>query len=150
MIKIEAGELRIGNYIKSNNPIYRRDEFGKYLSVLAINEDSTTVTVIEDGKPIGYTFGQLYKYIEPIPITEEILLKCGAIAYDWKFLDYQHYIIKGSTDVILRIVSENEIVVFTNHLCDKSSKNYICKVGSLHRLQNAYVIITNEELNIIL
>lgn len=129
---IEAKDLRIGNILL--------DENNKLIEVETIHSDG--VNYMD-----GHIYGTKYEYLTPIKLPPEILEQI-AVKYDWKHCDYEHYIIKCSVDVILRVVSENEIVLFTNDLCDKSRKNYICKVGSLHRLQNSYQIITNKELPI--
>lgn len=135
---MKANELRILNYVKSNNPIYRKDEFGKYLNILAINDDSATVTVIENNKPIGYTFGQLYKYIEPIHLTEEILLKCGAWTSEWD--NNSSYRIEITIDYVLVINLE----LNTCQLGDLDLK----PIKYLHQLQNLYFALTGEELTI--
>ncbi len=108
-----------------------------------IYNNSRGIFAIEDGEDIDNS-----EFYNPIQLTESILLQCGAIPYEWNHFNYDHFVIKGSIDIYLRVVSEIEVVVFTQSPCNKNDKNYICKVGSLHRLQNAYFILTNNELPI--
>lgn len=75
-----------------------------------------------------YRFSEFY---EPIPLTEEILLKCGYFKLDNGQI---HYVRKG-----------HEI-----WLCDdmfSCNKNGVI-LKSLHQLQNLYFALTNEELTV--
>lgn len=133
---IQAKDLRIGNLVLSNNPLYRKDWLGKVLSILEIKDESVSVVAIDE-LPYAFTGGQFLKYIDPIPLTEELLLKCGFVVIH----------IDGS-DGIFRIYNLGAFTYNTNHgwwyLLDKLR----FQITSLHQLQNLYYSLTNTELEI--
>ena len=74
--------------------------------------------------------------IEPIPLTEEILLKCGFVLEDQMYKYFSHKDIPG----ILQLfdgVAEYSI-----------DSNDLCWVNNIHQLQNLYFILAGEELQI--
>lgn len=75
-----------------------------------------------------------YGYIlNPIPLTEEILLKCGSC------LDRAYYIL---TPVEMRYsYKRKEFCVFFN-------TEVICCIKYLHQLQNLYFALTGKELEV--
>ena len=60
---MEANELRIGNYAT---------EKGRTVEIVGMFGDKVHCKYAD-----GFIGSMLLKYIEPIPLTEEILLKCG-------------------------------------------------------------------------
>lgn len=131
---MKANELRIFNWL-----IDYENKIGKVESI----EDNNVLKVVNnEGVLISYCEIELYK---PIPLTEEILLKCGF--------------------EITEILGSYHIGGFTFHSqrpCNDSVKFtlvteiYFCGrmvlvvngVKHLHQLQNLYFALTNEELNI--
>lgn len=142
---IQVNELRIGNLVKSNNILYRKDEFGKSMSILGMNDESATVTVLENGKPIGYTFGQFFKYLEPIELTEEILLKIGFTENE----NGEPQIDTFEGMALSISIKETPYKYTAWHVITTEYKYYMfaaCKY--LHQLQNLYFAITGNELSV--
>lgn len=121
---MESRELRIGNFIYKfgidyvgDNPIvdrYDREIIKVDLSVLAniINYDGTTN----------------FYYTEPIPLTEEILLKCG-----FRKLDKYTFVLNGYF-----VHKRNLWFVFNRG-------RYKVILNSLHELQNNYYYNNNKQ-----
>jgi hypothetical protein len=72
--------------------------------------------------------------IHPIPLTKEILLKCGFEILPWG------YVKKSSMDFGIRL----NLKTFNYEV----SGNNSVKIQYLHQLQNLYFALTNEELKI--
>lgn len=115
---MEANELRIGNLIMVDGFI----EIIKSINEIGIN------IFLDDGIIIEYA--EFYE-LEPIKLTEEILLKCGFIPCS--IID-NHFNISG-----MCIWKCNDMF-----LCDKNGVH----IKYLHQLQNLYWCLTNEELTI--
>ena len=103
---INANELRIGNWVK--------DSLG-YL-VIGVNAK--------------VEFASAY---EPIPLTPEILEKCGAIVYEFDNGEQNQYRIKER----LFVIRDGDIVDYGSSVIIKH----------LHQLQNLYFALCGEELN---
>lgn len=119
--ELKAKELRAGNYIIFN-----------------VNNKPFPVTTTEILQ-VANIEGKLTPYFyEPVPLTEELLLKCGFMV--------RH--IDGS-DGIFRIYNLGAFTYNTNHgwwyLLDKLR----FQITSLHQLQNLYYSLTNTELQIL-
>lgn len=120
---IQANELRIGNFVKTPNQDffridafeYLRDDFGK----------------VAQGKDTQYHPLPWYlNNIEPIPLTPEILEKCGLT--NTIYLNGYAYNFDITGDVSF------------NH----GEYEQICNVKYLHQLQNLYFALTGEELSV--
>ena len=85
-----------------------------------------------------YRFSEFY---EPIPLTEEILLKCGLkrTLYDssYELNDFSIFLDKR--------IRENIYIK-----CEKRNWNVLngLRIDCLHQLQNLYFALTNEELTV--
>lgn len=114
---MEARELRIGNYI-------RHIKSGKIHTVHVIEwEDILCKTPTNEG----------------VPLTEEILLKCG---FD-KYSDHSNEITYLSKDAGYFIqVYDNSVYFGLNY------EDYRKEVKYLHQLQNLYFALTSEELEV--
>ena len=118
---MEAKELRIGNLVQCNI-----DEMG-------------IVTVITN--TTKYINGIDLKHLQPIPLTEEILLKCGLkrTLYDssYELNDFSIFLDKR--------IRENIYIK-----CEKRNWNVLngLRIDYLHQLQNLYFALTNEELTV--
>ena len=116
---MDAKELRIGNIIR-----HIKDKESK--EVVSID-----YLIDLDNNKEGYVVNSSWlDEFEPIPLTEEILLKCGYIKQE-----NEMYRVMGHS---IWNVQENMFV---------SNKNGII-LRSLHQLQNLYFAITGEELTV--
>lgn len=149
---IKANELRIGNWILY--PKYWGDKPIRVtgISVLDRTDDSSGIyeeylyllgndflTDSNFDEFIDYKNGVLSPMkAEPIPLTEDILLKCG---FEYKAKSK------------LGVDSFGEIFIADNGIChisDERDTNYsfMAKCEYLHQLQNLYFALTGEELNV--
>lgn len=119
MVNIE--ELRIGNWVK-------------YL------EDNTQINSISIGEKCGYvsTFKSgvvTQNQIDPIPITEECLLKCGFSCLDDI---YEH------GDVEITNIDGKFLLTYNCYEYVIAKK----PIENLHQLQNLYFSLTGKELEV--
>lgn len=107
--------------------------------------------IYDDGKPIQVTTGLFYLMYEyedrfdsyhdilPIPLTEEILLKCGFDGIGF----YENVFSKGSFRVHLNKEGKKALLVYHH------DNNHIeLEVKSLHDLQNVFFALTGTELEV--
>jgi len=137
---MEAKELRIGNYVMLNNPTYHQDIKGKTCVVKGILlktyesfPKSTGVITIENK---GHRRDQLDEFIEPIPLTEEWLLKFG---------------FEVSGHLIFISIGNGYSLCYNTHsgicfISAPTSLNYLPPLKDIHQLQNIYHALTGEEL----
>ena len=136
---ISANELRIGNWVKLNNPKARPKEVGNFAEVLAIdsehsfNEHKGTVTI----KPFGElnSYRQFFVFIEPIELTPEILEKSGYYNYDEENNRWLHTEDVGFGDYYM-----NEKLLYFGTSC--------VSIEYLHELQNLIYALNKKELNV--
>ena len=130
---MKAEELRIGNYVL--------DEDREISKIEQISSDNIHKFTLVSGDAINIYPSNIY----PIPLTEEILLKCGFVkngnshlllnldngfnlsAYGYSFRNSKY-------EVILTDTINNELTI----------------VKHLHQLQNLYSALNQEELKITL
>lgn len=118
-------EYRLGNWII--------DGYGLYSKINAITSYSLMVNNIEYGDGGQYDLTQL----KPIPLTEEILLKCG--------FEKPAYSFNGD------IFHLTEWDKYPLNWCVAMNKNgavLVEKLKYLHQLQNLYFALTGKELDI--
>lgn len=117
---MRASELRLGNYVYDN--------LGGLLKIKGISTESDL------------------RHIKPIPLTEEILLKCG-------FVKDEEYDEGGLIDFRYELNLLNKSISFTSNW-NTEDCFYVnltqCGVDVfyLHQLQNLYFALTGEELTI--
>ncbi len=136
---MDAKELRIGNLVKINNSLLIETENEIY-KIIGFNErtdwefpDSDGVISLQHIESIR-TYSQFSQFIEPIPLTEEWLLKFG-FEYD--------SIIWGKE---LLMLSPNE--TFFNIWVETLTYGRLeIEMRYVHQLQNLYFALTGEELN---
>ncbi len=124
-------ELRLGNYVLYN---------GQVAIVSGINSPAPRKDKRFDGKyVIELVLGGLIdctpEELEPIALTEELLLKLGFIIEDQKYEYFSHQDIPGIFQ-LFDGVAEYSI-----------DSNDVCWVNNLHQLQNLIFSISNVELN---
>lgn len=143
---MEADDLRIGNWVK--------DIKKGYVSIHGIEPNWDEVW-------LNYCHGSgIYKKriidIEPIPLTEELLLKCG---FDVRRYDYNPG--DGQTAELVRLTpcgyyqsfrmsKGNNWEYWTYYHCggDEQVNIVDIEIKSLHQLQNLYFALTGKELKI--
>jgi hypothetical protein len=141
---INAQELRIGNWVKHlPNWSYRNDESKEFYFQW---DDS-------DWYKIGESCISLSD-IEPIALTEEILLKCG---FECVHSNNKHYTITDPNGVkdlhkisIFPTINNCWQIAFSDIL--NGYKDYIptTKIQYLHELQNLFFALTKTELEVTL
>lgn len=120
---IQAKELRIGNWIKSNNP-----HDGRFVKLKYFHEDLHVVFFYNEA------IGAFVKDIVGIELTPEILKKCG---FEFKPTGEEVY------EQIWKI-GAFEIWEHDSGFCHDF--HHGGDVNHLHQLQNLYFALTGEEL----
>lgn len=148
---IQAKDLRMGNYFLETESkiIYKLDCFYGFESVKPYDPyDDDMYFDIDD--------------ISPIPLTEEILLRCGFSVKKSPILDFYHISISWNGDykeISLSIELGNQYVYLREQNDelpnDRMADNIICIFnGDIHgklylnQLQNIFHALTNTELEI--
>ena len=126
-MKIRPNELRIGNLL--------RDSISKTpLRVVEIKELGFVTYVIDRTKyPLANGWS-----CEPIPLTEEILLKAGFEYWG----GYKHKLLRGVRGAVLCEVDDEY------WLLNNSYKSLYVKFKYLHQLQNLVFSLSGKELEI--
>lgn len=127
MIKTE--ELRIGNWVLRGDLV--KDYENSESPIKLVPNKIETIQELFD-----------YNDFEPIPLTEELLLKCGFEECGYELLFWEHDKISFQFSGINWADSDNPEYQFLNFECGKA------KIYYLHQLQNLYFALTGEELNI--
>lgn len=152
---IKANELRIGNLVTINNPKYHPSATGKIVQVIGIyptqgyeNEKSHGVNLEEINQlPNTYyeNYSQFICFIDPIPLTEEWLLKFGATKQE----DKVQFKIDPDRYIDLMITKEG-IYPFLVQLPEMSCEDLMIfpcmKLDFVHEIQNLFFSILGYEL----
>ncbi|HEU4901191.1 MAG TPA: hypothetical protein VFT06_00325 [Flavisolibacter sp.] len=135
---IQANELRIGNWIIQDS---------MYAKVMALDENEITI----DSYPLRYAAKPAA--FDPIPLTPEILEKCGfKRLYDKSTYpnSAETWSIKVSTDfdhyLSIDIVTGNSELILENF--EGSQTFFLPDIEYIHQLQNLYFALTGTELEI--
>ena len=131
---MENYELRIGNFVRLNNPKYHPEKTGKNFMIDSIKTDD--VSLIDYENLPSVILYQYIKYIEPIELTEEWLLKFGA---------------KWDSDYVALEVNKLTIRTHLPNMKPASVFAYfdgirIKQLKYVHELQNLYYAINGAEL----
>lgn len=137
---IDLRELRIGNYVKVN---YGQDVIG---TVDSIDKNSIMVGIIRQGDLCNGVITNEEGLI-PIPITEELLLKCPFKRDKVILLDEDRHIDVFYVFENIMIAKRMNNTYFLGEEYD-SIVMYFNPIYSLHQLQNIYFDLTGEELDI--
>ena len=150
---MEAKEFRLNNLVKIDGV----DVDYHYCKITAILQDEVCIEVIGCGEEyLSMSQNKLTTHIEPIHLSEEILLKCGAVLNTkskimkcyWLHLKrdlYLNFSDIGTPNFIVSIICFDEgIITDLNiiHNWDYEKEMY------LHTLQNIFQSLTNQELEI--
>lgn len=132
---ININELRIGNFISTNGKPINTSDKGMYKALAIDSKDSFEelkgcVTITCDD-PRYRDVSAWCQYLEPIPLTPELLKKCG---FDRPLSVYQ----KDHVDVI---INKKRLGIAEDVL---GNSLIICRY--LHQLQNMYYAVMGKEL----
>lgn len=121
---IDIRELRIGNYVylQNSKTPYKITEIG----YSEIEHPRYEVSGISSGA----VFRTYVENLNPIPLTEELLLKCGFEKHKWGIITYYNPLLELDADFHLKSVDCN------------------IQVKYLHKLQNLYFDLTGQELEV--
>lgn len=122
---MKANELRIGNWLLGAN--------GKYLQV-----DPYGISVIADESVD----------CKPIPLTPEILEKCGFVKWSNTFLFIEMEKNTWVNQYLLIRFKNSEINQVIAHNRRPNMGTLVNSISSLHQLQNIYFALTGTELEI--
>lgn len=133
-MSVDAKELRIGNFIfdKDKELIYPNEGIRE---VSALDKE-ICFHVRRDENGVSYS-GNTYDRIDPIPLTIEILEKCG---FELESHDYKWFLL---IDCPFKIFYDLEQVCYDSLLLD-------VRIPYLHQLQNLYFALTGTEINLTL
>ena len=146
--ELRATDLRIGNWIADHN------EEKRFFKVEQITySDKSNVYYIHYNN--GCTKCQV-KYLDPIPLSEEVLLKCGFEKYQWQNAMYiktvfGHLYLHFYKD---RIITSFKSITYDYEGQKMKSLGFIGRKESveniiyLHQLQNLFYSLTGEELEV--
>lgn len=135
---IEAKELRIGNYVKTD--LKDSDFDNNIYQIETIANEFPTLNTIEFG--IGVID---WNNIKPIPLTEEWLVKFGFVKR------FDSFLLRHKNGVISTYLSDNSVGLYDSE--HSYNIGFGLNMGELrvkhiHQLQNLYFALTNEELKI--
>jgi len=130
---IQANELRIGNYVRQYDYDFYEDDKFKANTFNDVQVGLYTIDLIH--KKDEFTF------IEPIPLTGEILLKCG--------FDGNINLGFGNDAIELNYITTDNHFQFEYGLPGTNKVIWLLtQVKYLHQLQNLYFALTNQELQV--
>lgn len=130
---IQANELRIGNWVFDEDNTYAQVETvrsGRFIEWNGMDDEPTTLSLPNDNAMYGGN-------INPIPLTPEILEKCG-FERQGKIFEFRH---KNGLQICL---CWGNIWRNVNNLFEDLYDEPI--VNHLHQLQNLYFALTGKEL----
>jgi hypothetical protein len=154
---MKATELRIGNWVEDHSEdggIVQVKEIGhlldkKLISIgFIIPSGGYSQTSLEEGD--GFDELEEDKMIQPIPLTEEWLVKFGFEEYSKHINGDFELCIKSdkpSQHIVVRVY-RGGFSVFNHSECDFTQIQFINRVKHVHQLQNLYFALTGEELTI--
>ena len=128
---MKTNELRLGNYLQLDGENYHVSEIQNSLQCVEIKRKNLENPKINDYEECDLDCDDLL----PIPLTEEILLKCGfrksksgTYLFDKFSFDLSDFEFGVESDYYYLTVAEN--------------------IKSLHQLQNLYFALTGQDLEI--
>ncbi len=132
---MRATDLRIGNYVRYLN---------KLAKVRQIRSNKILL------KSIGIPQIVYVDYIEPIELTEEILLKCPQIEKSDDYGDQKYFNLIGTKYFFCLDHDDFSFGIYNekNNQSDITILNYFDLGISLHTFQNLIFALTNQELTI--
>lgn len=138
---MKASELRIGNLVNVDNPIFSdlKDIPLKIIGIKLRDEplfpNSNSVISFTDPKNF-WEISQFNEFIKPIQLTEEWKFKFGFEKTEWDNFN-SHRLSVGDNDYA--------IVLYSDGNCEVGDI-ITCKIEYVHQLQNLYFSLVAEEL----
>lgn len=131
---IQANDLRVNNLLIKHGEIVKVVDIGlKHIS-------DKNYYIRCDGDNCGYWIDQF----KPIPLTEEVLLKCGFVSKSI----YDDFELNGfKIQSTVRRCDTNERSSFFLNLGEES-ESLNNRIDYLHQLQNLYWFLCGKELNV--
>jgi hypothetical protein len=132
---MKAQELRIGNLVKTPRGIKSINGLGFKDTVVSSKDYYATFNNLHEG--------YFLDHCEPIPLTEEILLKAGFVsggAKQWLFITLDK---KDECYLYFNPLGKGIAIDQNGIEC-----SFEIELNYLHQLQNLYFALTNEELTI--
>lgn len=118
---IQVNELRIGNWAKWGDTFYRIEE--------VINGN--------------------YDYLHPIPLTPDILEKCGFVAKENNWFCKQYFTdCKEATEMMVIGINLKSGRCYIADVDEFSPAMIAYRIQYLHQLQNLFFALTGEELEV--
>lgn len=110
--------------------------------VLEVHEEKV---VVEDmGLKLSLFYGT--EDLQPIPLTPEILDKCGFMEVENDILPYWQWM--GEDRNVIEWHEDGSILIGKAGECSHGFNTDEHRITSLHQLQNLYYALTGEELNV--
>ena len=141
---MNANELRISNWIADRGgKQWKIDHWESKNKVSA----KPPVHEIDGHKFEGHPLTEEVEYLQPVLLTQEILLKCG---FKYNLDDDEYTIGENDCFSVIFINNPNIIKIMYKQTYIGCESDYIIflKFQYLHQLQNLYFALTNEELQI--
>jgi hypothetical protein len=138
---MKATELRLGN------KIYYTKSWNKTDEKAVVSVCSDLIKEIEKNEKYGYS-----AIVEPIPLTEDILLKCGfyEVVFDSEQTGYgTEYHLKVNSFIYLNYADDFSLELYgSEHQNSHGAIPFWENTKTVHGLQNLYFALTGEELNV--
>jgi hypothetical protein len=145
---MKANELRIGNYVNYHSNGILDKVLGTVavqITCVGVGDKFTLPQLWIKGNGVDASLHD-FDSVEPIPLTKELLLKCGFIQDDRT----EGYEKNGVTLASNRTVTHDEDgkLYLVNY--DESFGNFPISIPTkhIHQLQNLYFALTGEELDV--
>jgi hypothetical protein len=133
---MKANELRLGNWIADRGG--KQWQIDHWETKDKVSAKSTTST-FNGFEFEGHPLTEYVEYLQPIPLTEEILLKCGFEKDEqWDNPFNKRVDVLNGFTIITIDVRANVLLLDDIEI----------KFQYLHQLQNLYFTLTNQELEI--
>lgn len=140
--QINATELRIGNWIASGEKFNDTSTIGKVLEIGNEERDFEQI-YCECLESFEWFFKDNYC---GIPLTEELLLKCG---FEKKDKEWYLFPSPEIQIIVLNDDKYNGVMFYTRTIHTDYTPIYCTKhINNVHQLQNLYFALTGQELEI--
>lgn len=158
---MDAKELRLGNYVRINNREFHPTVSNDIMMVVGIKYNSSKyfpssrndVSMLNQDKYDFIQYCQMEEFIDPIPISEDVLLKLGfenwgsgkhykGIAEYTRFV--LHNVIDGTSNFEVHKEIDTDDYIIS---CDDNERiNFGINIRYVHQLQNFFFSICGYDL----